>query len=93
MHPEPDPAKIISYLYAIIGPLCARPESLQVTHSNDERGMLITLYIERPDLGRVIGKGGETANAARTLLRSFGYTREQRCSLKIEDMDNLREPA
>lgn len=53
----------------------------------DERGVLLTLYVNPADLGRVIGKRGAIAESIRTLLRSLGIKNNAHYNLKIADTD------
>jgi predicted RNA-binding protein YlqC (UPF0109 family) len=56
---------------AIAESLCEQPDEIELSDSIDERGVLIRLYVAKADLPRMIGKGGETANAIRLLLRAI----------------------
>jgi uncharacterized protein len=38
----------------------------------DERGMVLHLRVDPDDMGKVIGRGGRTARALRTLVRAAG---------------------
>ena len=51
------------------------PGSVSVTESADQRGTLLTVRVAPDDMGKVIGRGGRTARALRTLVRVAG-TRE-----------------
>lgn len=53
----------------------------------DERGVLLTLFVNPVDLGRVIGKRGAIAESIRTLLRSLGIKNSAHYNLKIADTD------
>lgn len=46
------------------------PDQVEVTESEDDRGLLITLRVAPDDMGKVIGKGGRTANAIRAVVRA-----------------------
>jgi predicted RNA-binding protein YlqC (UPF0109 family) len=46
------------------------PEAVVVTESADERGVLFTLTVAPDDMGKVIGRGGRTAKAIRTVVRA-----------------------
>ena len=46
------------------------PEAVVVTESVDERGVLFTLTVAPDDMGKVIGRGGRTAKAIRTVVRA-----------------------
>ena len=60
-------------------------EAVKVDRSIDERGVLLTLHVDDEDLGRVIGRGGSTAQSFRTLLRALGSKNDARYNLRIAD--------
>ena len=49
--------------------------------------VLLTLFVNPEDLGRVIGKRGAIAESMRTLLRSLGMKHGAHYNLKIADTD------
>lgn len=59
------------------------PEGVKTERTIDERGVLIKLYVDPRDMGKIIGKEGKTAKAIRTLLRVFGAKSNARLNLKI----------
>lgn len=75
----------ISYLESVLNPILSVPEDMKVTKTTDERGVLLSLHVNRSDMGRVIGLQGKTASALRTLMRVFGAMNDKKISLKIEE--------
>ena len=59
------------------------PQSLVITSKIDELGVLLTVQVSDNDMGKLIGKGGQTVKALRTLLRLLGSSGSQRINLKI----------
>jgi uncharacterized protein len=59
------------------------PDEVEVTRSVDEMGVLITLKVSKEDMGKVIGKSGQTAKSLRVLLRVIGSKNNARVNLKI----------
>lgn len=45
------------------------PDSVSVTESTDQRGILLTVRVAQDDMGKVIGRGGRTAKAIRSVVR------------------------
>lgn len=45
------------------------PDSVSVTESTDQRGVLLTVRVAPDDMGKVIGRGGRTAKAIRSVVR------------------------
>jgi ribosomal protein S3 len=48
-------------------------------------GVLMTLEVNAADMGKVIGRSGNTAKAIRTLLRVVGMKNNSRVNLKINE--------
>lgn len=71
------------------------PDEVEVTRSVDEMGVLITLKVGKDDMGKVIGKSGQTAKSLRVLLRVIGSKNNARVNLKIVEPagSEMREPA
>lgn len=74
------------YVLAVLRPLCEFPDQLELEDTMDEKGILIKAWAYHSDIGRLIGKKGETVNALRSLLRALGTKNEARYSLKIDDL-------
>lgn len=75
------------YLAAIISPLLTKPNSVQISQSTDEMGVLLTVVVAPEDMGPIIGKAGETAKAIRHLVRIMGVKQNSRVSVKINEPD------
>lgn len=63
------------------------PDEVTVERVVDEMGVLITLKVAKEDMGKVIGKNGQTAKALRVLLRVIGSKHNARVNLKIIEPD------
>jgi len=59
------------------------PEQVEIERTIDDLGVLITLKVAKEDMGKIIGKSGQTAKAMRILLRLIGSRNEERVNLKI----------
>lgn len=73
------------YLEAVLRPLLGFPQDLRIDSQDDDRGNLLTLEVNPMDMGRVIGKNGETAKAFRRLTRQYGMSRNVKISIRIVD--------
>ncbi|MBU2566405.1 KH domain-containing protein [Patescibacteria group bacterium] len=67
------------------------PEDVRTERTVDERGVLITLYINQEDMGYVIGRQGQTARALRILLKTVGAKENARVNLKIFEPEGARK--
>ena len=76
----------------IIRGIVNNPNDVRTERIVDERGVLITLYINPEDMGYVIGRQGQTARAVRTLLKIVGAKENARVNLKIYEPEGSRRP-
>lgn len=72
----------------IVKALVNKPEEVKSERKVDDQGVLITVHTSPEDTGYVIGKGGKTAVAIRTLLATLGAKGNQRISFRIDAPDN-----
>jgi predicted RNA-binding protein YlqC (UPF0109 family) len=73
------------YLETIIRPLLSEPDELRVEQTLDERGMLLSVNVRKADMGRVLGKDGETARAIRRLVRQHGFNQNAHVAVKFNE--------
>ena len=67
----------------VVKQLVDHPEDTEVIRSVDDLGVLITLKVHPEDMGKIIGKSGQTAKSLRILLRVIGAKKNLRVNLKI----------
>ena len=72
--------------------LVDKPEAVKTDRRVDEMGVLITLKVDPIDMGKIIGRMGQTAKAIRSLLRVVGVKHNARVNLKIEEPEGGRGP-
>ena len=54
--------------------------------SENDKEVIIEVLVDESDIGRVIGKGGKTANAIRTLVQANSYLQDnKRVKINIEN--------
>ena len=68
------------------------PDDVKTDRRIDPMGVLIELTINPQDMGKVIGKQGQTAKALRTLLRVLGAKMNARLNLKIVEPEGSQRP-
>jgi hypothetical protein len=73
------------FIEYVVKNLVEKPEDVVVKRTVDEMGVLLSLTVDKEDMGVVIGKEGGTAKALRTLLRVLGAKSDSRINLKIVD--------
>lgn len=75
------------FIEYVVKQIVDEPDAVEVTRRVDDLGVLITLRVGANDMGKVIGKSGQTAKALRTLLRVVGSKFDLRVNLKIVEPD------
>ena len=73
------------FLEYVVKSLVDSPEDVKVDRKVDEMGVLMTLEVNPVDMGKIIGRQGNTAKAIRTLLRVVGMKFNARVNLKINE--------
>ncbi len=76
----------------VVKELVDTPDAVKVERKVDEMGVLITLDVDSADMGKIIGKNGNTAKAIRTLLRVVGMKNNSRVNLKINEPEGNVRP-
>ena len=80
------------FLETVVKSLVDHPESVHINRTVDEMGVLLTLDVHSEDMGKIIGRSGNTAKAIRTLLRVVGMKNEARVNLKINEPEGGTGP-
>jgi predicted RNA-binding protein YlqC (UPF0109 family) len=78
------------FLELLVQNIVGHPKDVKVGRIIDERGVLLTLDINPEDMGYVIGRKGQTAQAIRTLLKIVGAKNNARVNLKINEPEGAR---
>ena len=81
------------FLEFVVKDLVDNPGDVKVKRTVDEMGVLLTLDVNPQDMGKIIGRQGNTAKAIRTLLRVVGMKNNARVNLKIAEPEGGRAPA
>ena len=84
-----------AFLEYVVKALVDYPNDVKIDRTVDEMGVLITMTVNPADMGKIIGRQGNTAKAIRTLLRVIGMKNNARVNLKINEPEGSerREPA
>lgn len=75
----------VEFLEFVVKSLVDHPDEVKVERKVDERGVLLTLHVNQLDMGYIVGRGGTTAKAIRSLLRIVGIRNNARVNLMIPE--------
>jgi len=73
------------FLEYVVKALVDNPNDVKIKRTVDEMGVLMNLDVNPADMGKIIGREGNTAKAIRTLLRVVGMKNNARVNLKINE--------
>jgi len=73
----------LEFLLFVVKQIVSKPDAVKIERKVDEMGVLLTLEVDKEDMGQIIGKAGQTAKALRVLLRVLGSKNNARVNLKI----------
>ncbi len=71
------------FIEFIVKSLVDHPEKVSVTEVEGERTTILEVRVEKEDMGKVIGKKGQTAQSIRTLLGAVSGKHGKRTVLEI----------
>jgi len=80
------------FLEYVVKALVDNPTDVKIDRTVDEMGVLISLTVNPADMGKIIGRMGNTAKAIRTLLRIIGMKNNARVNLKINEPEGSTRP-
>jgi predicted RNA-binding protein YlqC (UPF0109 family) len=69
----------------IVRNLVDRPDEVEVEEENAGRSIRYVVRVAEPDRGNVIGRGGQTAQALRTLLNGMAQKHRRKVDVDIVD--------
>lgn len=79
----------VAFLTYVLSSILEHPEALSIEATTDAFGIFITVRVSEDDMGKLIGKGGQTVKALKTLLRIIGGNAHQRINLKVIEPSSL----
>jgi len=75
--------KEVEFLKYIVEGIVTHPEDIQIEKKDDELGTLLTLQVNKEDMGIVIGKKGATIQSLRSIMRILGTKLDKKINLKV----------
>lgn len=73
------------FLKIMVNLLVDKPEEVEIKREVDDRGVCLTLKVAQSDMGKIIGKQGQTAFAMRLLLRVIGSRNKEGVHFRLHD--------
>lgn len=82
---QPGAASIRDLLEYLARGLVEQPDQVRVQEVHDDDAVVLELSVADDDYGNVIGRGGRTASALRTVIKSAAAKRNSRVFVDIVD--------
>ncbi len=73
----------LEFVRLVLSMLVEDKDQLVIDSRIDDLGALITIQVSDRDMGKLIGKNGQTIKSIRILLRVIGGIAHQRVNLKV----------
>lgn len=81
------------FLEFIIKHLVDKPDEVQVNEIDGERTVVFEIRVSKEDIGKVIGRHGQTARSLRTLLAAAGAKQGKRSVFEILEDETEKDTA
>ncbi len=72
-------------LETLVKAIVDNPDDVRVEAVEGDRSVILQLYVNPDDLGRVIGKQGRIANALRTIIKTVAVKQDKKAIVEIID--------
>ena len=72
--------ELVEYL---VKSLADHPEDVELTEQESDDTVILELKISADDLGKIIGRNGNTINAIRTVVQAVASSRKKRAKLEV----------
>lgn len=73
----------------VVKQLVDNASAVVVKRKVDDLGVFITVSVAKEDMGKLIGKNGQTVDALRVLLRVIGAKENNRVNLKVVEPEEM----
>ena len=77
--------KLENLLLLLVRPIVDEPDKVEVTGTEEDSRVDLELRVAEDDIGKVIGRGGRTIRAIRTVVKAASVKLEKRGSVEILD--------
>lgn len=79
--------KVVYLIEYLVKQLVNEPNDVSVSLNEDDNYYLISVKVNPSDMGLIIGKGGNIANAIRTLAQAVAYSNgEKKVKVNIDSI-------
>jgi predicted RNA-binding protein YlqC (UPF0109 family) len=80
-----EPTTVLDFTRYILEQICENKSDISIEQTEDSLGTLLSVKVHESDMGKLIGKGGQTISALRLLVRTMGSRNGEKINLKVLD--------
>ncbi len=73
----------LDFVRYVLEQVCQHKDDIVAEQTEDSIGTLISVSVNEEDMGKLIGKGGQTISALRLLVRAMGARENSKINLKV----------
>jgi len=77
--------KEVEFLQYVVEGIVEHKDDIEIESKDDELGTLLTLKVNKDDMGIIIGRKWATVNALRSIIRLMGMKMDKKINLKVVD--------
>ncbi len=79
--------KLLELTEFLIKKIVSDPDTVSLKQFEEDEEIIIEVLVDEKDMGQVIGRGGKTANAIRTIVQAAAYQdTKKRIKINIDSM-------
>jgi len=71
------------FLEFIVKKIVKYPNEIKIIESIDDRGIFLQLQVSKQDMGIIIGRRGEHAEAIKLIVKLFAFIQKEKIQIKI----------
>lgn len=84
------------FLKHLITSICDKPDEVSISRSENDFSIEFTIRVAEDEYGKLIGRGGKTINALKTLLNLYAFKHDtadkKRIHLRVENDSREQMP-
>lgn len=74
---------VLDFTRYVLEQICEHKSDISIEQTEDSLGTLLSIKVNESDMGKLIGKNGQTISALRLLVRAMGARNGQKINLKV----------
>ena len=73
------------FLKMIVSSIVEYPADIEIKKTQDEAGEFLRLWVNKDDMGNLIGRNGEHISAVKLVTKLAGFKKNKKVFIKVEE--------